>query len=283
MFGLSRESGGGSHRLVSSPLASRLKRFLPATVYAVAVGWAKLELLSFKLFNSRVDVNSLIRMIDAGSGLYARKCPICGYEGVFILSTFGNPPVWNAKCPSCTSGDRNRLLFIALQKMGAINASSTIVHFGPERCLERWFRSQYKGYKTADLTRADVDLQINIENIDLESGSVDIVLCSHVLEHVDDRKALQELHRILKPAGVLFAMVPIVEGWEHTYEDPSIRDEKDRWLHYGRTDHLRFYGADFRDRVAAAGFQVSEYTAYGTEAVRYGLTRGEKVFLCTRQ
>jgi SAM-dependent methyltransferase len=38
-----------------------------------------------------------------------------------------------------------------------------------------------------------------------------------VLEHVNDTKALQEIHRILKPDSRLIAMVPICEGWDETY------------------------------------------------------------------
>jgi ubiquinone/menaquinone biosynthesis C-methylase UbiE len=93
---------------------------------------------------------------------------------------------------------------MAIRKFGAIDASSAILHFGPERCLERWFRPRFNGYKTADLSRSDVDLNLDIENIGLASESIDVTVCSHVLEHVDDRRALSELHRVLKASGMLF-------------------------------------------------------------------------------
>jgi len=53
---------------------------------------------------------------------------------------------------------------------------------------------------------------------------VESVLCSHVLEHVNDTKALKSINRILKPKGKLIAMVPICEGWEKTYENIAIKD-----------------------------------------------------------
>lgn len=260
---------------------SRRFRVLPHKVYRFLARTAQLALLTYRLSGSPITVRSLLNMIRAKAGMYSRTCPICGYEGLFDLTIEGNPPRWISRCPSCTSGERNRLLFIAFKSL-QVNRASTILHFAPERCLESWFRTNYDTYVTADLNPKRADLKFNIEEIKLNSESTDVVLCSHVLEHVNDRKALSELFRILKPEGVLLAMVPIVEGWQRTYEDPAIVTPKDRWIHYGRVDHLRFYGADFRERVRAAGFQISECTAEGREAAEHGLIRGEKVFVCRK-
>jgi len=123
------------------------------------------------------------------------------------------------------------------------------------------------------------DLKLNIEEIDLPSACVKTIICAHVLEHVDDRKALLELYRILAPGGVAVLSVPIVEGWDVTYEVPTITDPQARLMHYGQDDHVRFYGRDFRDRVKEAGFELSEFTAEGPEVVEFGLMRGDKVFL----
>jgi hypothetical protein len=35
----------------------------------------------------------------------------------------------------------------------------------------------------------------------------------------------------------------------------------DRELPFGQSDHVRYYGRDCRDRVRAAGFVVTQYTA----------------------
>ena len=49
----------------------------------------------------------------------------------------------------------------------------------------------------------------NIENIPLETASLDAVMCSEVLEHVDSPKdSIQELVRVLKPGGVMALSVP---------------------------------------------------------------------------
>lgn len=94
---------------------------------------------------------------------------------------------------------------------------------------------------------------------------------------------MAELHRILKPRGKLIAMVPIIEAWEETYENPSITRESDRDLHFGQYDHVRYYGRDFATRLETAGFQVVAYSGTPLDCVSYGLQRGEKVFVATKR
>jgi ubiquinone/menaquinone biosynthesis C-methylase UbiE len=65
-------------------------------------------------------------------------------------------------------------------------------------------------------------LNLDLEAIALPDDSIDVVVASHVLEHVDDKKALAEIRRVLRSDGVAPLMVPIVEGWDSTYVDPSI-------------------------------------------------------------
>ena len=78
-------------------------------------------------------------------------------------------------------------------------------------------------------------------------------------------------------------MVPIIEGWTSTYENPSVRTNRGRNLHFGQADHVRFYGADVRERIRAAGFALDEYAANGEDCVKFGLARGETVFIAIKQ
>ena len=49
----------------------------------------------------------------------------------------------------------------------------------------------------------------NIKNIPIENASLDAVMCSEVLEHVDSPKeSIQELVRVLKPGGIMALSVP---------------------------------------------------------------------------
>lgn len=109
-----------------------------------------------------------------------------------------------------------------------------------------------------------------------------MVICSHVLEHVDDRRALSELYRVLRPGGLCILLTPIIEGWDTTFENAAINRPEDRSVYFGQFDHVRYYGADLRARIGAAGFALSEFTAVEPFVTRHGLIRGEKLFLAER-
>jgi SAM-dependent methyltransferase len=70
-------------------------------------------------------------------------------------------------------------------------------------------------------------LRSRAERIPLRDASCGAVVARDVLEHVDDRAALAECRRVLRPGGVLVASVP---GW------PSLWGERDV-----RAGHLRRY------------------------------------------
>ena len=213
--------------------------------------------------------------------LAKRKCPCCGYHEHFV--SFGLPPRIDARCPNCQSLERDRLFKLAFDRgelFDTTDLSLEILHFAPERPTNKLLKDTYENYKTADLNRKDIDLKLNIEKIDLPDESQDIVIASHILEHVDDQKAAQEIWRILKKNGRLFAMVPIIEGWDETYENDKIQDNEGRTLHFGQYDHVRYYGKDFRSRILAGGFSsLREITAFGKDVIDYGLVRGEKIFI----
>ena len=220
-------------------------------------------------------LRSLFVLYDVPEG----ECSCCGFKGRF--RPFGALP--GVHCPSCRSLPRQRLLALALQDGFVDFAGKRILHFAPEPSVVRLVESQSPAdYIRADLNAAKAARVLNIEGIDLPDASLDVVIASHILEHVDDRKALAEIYRVLAPGGKLVAMVPIVEGWSQTYEDPTKTTESERTIHFAQYDHVRYYGADFRDRIREAGFRLDEYTAGGAESVRYRLQRGEKVFLGTK-
>ena len=130
-------------------------------------------------------------------------------------------------------------------------------------------------YTIADLVNS-ADLKLNIEKLDLPDRSFDIVVCSHVLEHVDDAKALSEIYRILADEGTALIMVPVCEGLSTTYEANHISTIRERKLHFGQFDHLRWFGSDVRDRITTVGFLLEEFTASGELAVVHGLSLGKR-------
>jgi predicted SAM-dependent methyltransferase len=90
--------------------------------------------------------------------------------------------------------------------------------------------------------------------------SFDLILASHVLEHVvDDARAMRELIRVLRPAGVVCIQVPY-DSNHPTDEDPTVTDLRERAKRFGQSDHVRLYGTELPDRLRKAGFAVQETT-----------------------
>lgn len=232
---------------------------------------------------------SLLKILESRGTRYMpfwrsaeRTCPPCGFVGTF--HPFGLYYVRpDAECPSCGSLERHRQLKLAFDEGSVLLSDKMdVLHFAPEKSVGDLIRARVGSYTTADLFSENVDKRWNIEEIDCDDGAFDLVICSHVLEHVDTRKALRELYRVLRPGGLAILMVPICEGLDQTYEDDSITTDQGRWIHFQQTDHTRIFGRDFRDMVREAGFDLSESVAQGAAAVRYGLVMGERIFFARK-
>jgi SAM-dependent methyltransferase len=234
-------------------------------------------------WNSARLLKMMAQTFRASFGIYPRHCNVCGADGNFFAEVHF-PDIFNfdAVCPHCGSLPRHRLLTKALDELHLITDRDDVLHFAPELWMIPVVKSRAKTYRSADLFVSGVDLKLNIERIDLPSESVDVVVCSHVLEHVNDSLALSELFRILRPGGRLIAMFPVAEGWDTTYENPAVVTPNDRALHFGKGSHVRRYGRDVRDRFAKPGFALRTFSPLGPEALKTGLLPGESVFIATR-
>ena len=206
----------------------------------------------------------------------AATCPVCGHSGPFSPVRH-KPAIW---CPQCDSRPRHRLLKLWMDRAMRLPPGARVLHFA----AEPWVRAEMEGrgalYETADLNDR-FDLQIDIESMALPDASRDMILANHVLEHVDDRAALAEMHRVLAPGGYAVLTVPLVEGWDETLEGDGLSaPERSRRL--GDPDHRRFYGRDLRERIRAAGFGLSEFAAVEPDVSDHALHRGERVFIAER-
>lgn len=209
-----------------------------------------------------------------------RECNICGYVGRF--KTHGFPFRLDARCGNCQSLERHRLLKMWFDENKDLVSSKSMLHFAPEPAVTSFVRPLVSKYMTTDLDPLLGEVVLNIEAIDMPDNSFDLIICSHVLEHVDDAKALREMYRILRPSGIALLMTPVIEGWAETYENKAIVSPSDRALHYGQADHVRYFGSDIRARITDAGFSLSEYTAVEPHVHKHALTRGEKVFVASK-
>lgn len=203
-----------------------------------------------------------------------RTCTICGYVGPFSPVRH-KPEIW---CPSCDSRPRHRLLKLWMDQDMALPENAKVIHFAAEDWVREEMTLRGASYQTADLNDL-FELQLDITAIDLDDCSVDMLIANHVLEHVDDARAFSEIFRVLRPGGQAVITVPMIEGFETTYEDPAHVTAEARKRYYGDPTHLRWYGRDVRDRFAAPGFQVTEFTASEPSATAHALHRGEKIFI----
>ena len=98
------------------------------------------------------------------------------------------------------------------------------------------------------------------------NNTFDLVFFHHVLEHIPaDKQALSEVHRILKPGGVLVLGVPN-EGaawWQLAYKlQPRLRET---------TDHVQFYTMDsLREKVLQNDFEVLDECHLGWGLPHFG-------------
>ena len=206
-----------------------------------------------------------------------RSCPVCGYEGVFL--SVGRPSKWDVRCPNCASRGRHRLMQLYLDRHGIELAGKRVLHFGPEKYMRRLMRAN-PAYVAADLYAPSADHRLDITAIDRPGASFDAVIAHHVLEHVDDdAAAMRELCRVLAPAGMAFLSVPI-NLTRPTYENPAVTEPWMRFWHFNGTDHRRFYGSDFPDRLRAAGFaEVETFRLTPAEEVAYGIDPTDCLFI----
>ncbi len=135
-------------------------------------------------------------------------------------------------------------------------------------------------YTTTDLNSPLADVKADICDLPFADDSFDIILCNHVLEHIpDDRKAMKELYRVMKPGGWGIFQVPQDLKREHTFEDDTITNKKERARIFGQYDHVRIYGRDYFERLRSVGFKVEEvdYTSKLSpeEIEKYRLAKGE--------
>lgn len=226
----------------------------------------------------RIARDVLRDVLYAGDGV---ACPVC--QGRF-RAWIGGP---QGSCPRCGSSTRQKLMWLALEQDGrAFKGACTLLHLAPEPGLRARLRAVAGlGYMTADLSAPEADVHTDITHLVFGDARFDLVLCSHVLEHVaDDGAAMGELYRVLRPGGTAFIQVPYNrEG--PTDEDATVTDPKERERRFGQFDHVRVYGTDFEQRLSAVGFRVRKVfcseRVSASDMARYGLW-DDVIFLCDK-
>jgi len=198
----------------------------------------------------------------------------------------------NVLGPSTLSLERHRLFWLYLKNetdfFSPNSEKKRVLHFAPEQAfLKRFKKLKHIDYTTTDLNSPIADVQADICDLPFEDKSYDYIFCNHVLEHIpDDKKAMEELYRVLAPNGLAILQVPLENDREATFEDESITDPKERAKIFGQYDHVRIYGKDYFDTLRSIGFSVEaiDYTATLTpeEINTFRLAKGELLPVCKK-
>ena len=211
-------------------------------------------------------------------------CTVCGWRFDVFKDDWNRP---RALCWRCGSHERHRAQMLLLQQRPDLLTRTTeLLHFAPEWCMQRRLQATPSlRYVTADLYLDSTDLKLDLQAIDLPDDSYGAVICSHVLEHVDDdAAAMRELCRITKPGGWVLVMVPLDLNRTATYEDPSITDPAERERVFWQYDHVRVYAPDIADRLTEAGFAVETIRPreeFGDATFAHaGLAEHDHIWLC---
>ena len=190
----------------------------------------------------------------------------------------------NALCPGTLSLERHRLLWLYLkEKTKLLEKNISVLHVAPEIIFIKKFKKIINwNYVSIDLDSPLADIKANIYNLPFKKNSFDLILCNHVLEHVeDDYKALKELYRVIKNNGILIAQIPLDKSLKKTFENKEIIDPKDRKKYFGQYDHVRVYGLDFYARLANSGFTPKKIDILKkiskAEKIKYCLPKDEEI------
>lgn len=208
------------------------------------------------------------------------ECPCCGWRGrSFRKYIESNIEREGVECPVCYSHPRHRSLFLWLKSNSVNERRGRALLFAPEKALEPVWR------EAKNLRRIRIDIEAvrgahvlgDIQRLPLLSDSIDLIWCHHVLMLVeDDRAAMSELHRVLKPrAGELF--LSVAETKEAATEEFGHRRED-------LLGFRRIYGADFAEKLRVVGFDVKSFRAELSpqQYERYGVSPEELFYLCTK-
>ena len=196
------------------------------------------------------------------------------------------------RCPCCKSTDRERLVFLYLfnqTQLFKTKRKIRLLHIAPEKILSKYIR-RFKNiiYHSVDIKEGKGLMVMDIQKIDFNSDFFDVIICNHVLEHVnDDKKAMTELFRVLKKKGWAILQVPLARKMSKTHEDFRLNTRKSREIAFGQHNHVRLYGRDFPEKLKKIGFlvNVESYAkkVLGKEFCKlHGINIEEEVYFCKK-
>lgn len=214
------------------------------------------------------------------------RCPACGFR-TRGFQAGGVVRRENAQCPRCSSLERHRAMWLYLERETPFRSRELrVLVVAPDRWLERRGRKLHQDYLSIDLEPGAAMRQMDLTQLDLPDVDRDLLVAFHVLEHIpDDRGAMREIARVLRPGGLALLEVPL--AGDETDERFINGTLEERRLHYGQDDHVRMYGArDFESRLRESGLDpmpVRVGEALADEVQRAALVPDEVFYAVRKQ
>lgn len=184
-------------------------------------------------------------------------------------------------CPRCGSLQRTRRLWQILNDGFLLNETK-ILDFSPSRSIYRLLKKN-SNYLSSDLSGDFLSrVAFDITHIDADNESYDLIICYHILEHIEnDIKAMEELFRVLRKGGNCIIQTPFKEG--EIYENDTIKSPKEREKHFGQFDHVRIYSVEgLKKRLENAGFKVNPQHFNPDYENINGFGKNETVLICNK-
>lgn len=181
--------------------------------------------------------------------MYLSSKPICNICGGRHWTNMGARG--KVMCLSCGSLERTRAIKLQIDKLISPDTGNTILHFAPERGLYEYFnKNPSYHYESVDYSPENFQ-GLNVKKFDilydcevLPSNHYDLILHSHVLEHIPCNIAYFFFHidRALKSSGKHVFCIPILSGYYDEYFGPLKVEERIR--RFGQDDHVRKFGIE---------------------------------------
>jgi len=213
---------------------------------------------------------SLLRLRHAA--IRAFLCPLCGPS--FLLKLDNNEIA--VRCMRCGATPISMSLGLVVKtlvpnlrhaRVCELSARGAFFHF-LRRHANTVVGSEYIEGVPSGTTVNGVRVE-DVQHLSFAAQSFELCTSTEVFEHVaDDRRAFSEMHRVLKPAGMLLFTVPINLKSE-TFDRAAVSNGA--LIHFSSPEfHLdpargsspvlcfRNYGRDITDRLLEAGFSDAE-------------------------
>lgn len=180
----------------------KLDRLLDRAVYVLTSPVSFLRLMFAKSAN-------FTHRLTMSLGPRRVTCCLCGWQGrkfdYFLEREFVTR---GSQCPGCGSQTRNRKLAEFLDREFELNGKR-VLDIAPHPLYRDWFCKRGAQYLSMDLGERPAMVKMDATRMAFPDECFDLVICSHVLEHVPDYgRALAEIRRVLAVDGRAVIDVP---------------------------------------------------------------------------